>query len=138
MKFGDKVKGLREQKGISQSELAKLMGVSSRAIQYYENGEGYPRKRELYKKLADFFEVELNYLLTEGAEFIAEASERYGRRGAIQAQLILEQASALFAGGELSEDDQLAFVHEIQHLYLDSKERAREKFTPKKYKTTDE
>ena len=46
----------------------------------------------------------------------------------------MEQAAALFAGGELSDDDKLAFLHEMQQLYLDSKDRAREKFTPKKYR----
>jgi hypothetical protein len=46
----------------------------------------------------------------------------------------LEQAAALFAGGELSEEDQIAFVHEIQGLFLDSKQRAKEKFTPKRFR----
>ena len=50
-------------------------------------------------------------------------------RGAAQ---LLHQTATLFAGGELSDDDKLAFVTEIQQLYLDSKERAK-KFTPKKY-----
>ena len=138
MKFGDKVRDLRTQKKMTQGELAKEVKISPRTVFAYENGETYPRRREIYKKLADFFEVELNYLLTEDEEFIAEANERYGRRGAVQAQEILEQASALFAGGDLSEDDQLAFVHEIQHLYLDSKERAKKKFTPKKHRKGDE
>ena len=97
----------------------------------------YPRNRDIYKRLAYLFEVDVNYLLTEDKEFITEASEKYGRRGSKQAQALLEQASALFAGGDLSEDDQLAFVHEIQQIYLDSKEIARNKFTPKKYRKTD-
>ena len=138
MKFGDKVREQRQRKRMSQEELAKEIGISPRTVFAYEQGETYPRRREVYKKLADFFGVDINYLLTEDEEFITEVYEKYGSRGARQAQDILEQASAMFAGGELSEDDQLAFVHEIQHLYLDSKERAREKFTPKKYRKTDE
>lgn len=43
--------------------------------------------------------VDVNYLLTENEEFITEATEKYGSRGAAQAQEILEQAKALFAGG---------------------------------------
>ena len=49
-----------------------------------------------------------------------------------QAQQIIEQAAAMFAGGELSDEDKTAFMDEIQMLYLDSKKRAK-KFTPKKY-----
>ena len=64
--------------------------------------------------------------------FITEASEQFGNRGAKQAQQILEQAAAMFAGGELSDEDKTAFMDEIQSLYLDSKRRAK-KFTPKKY-----
>ena len=138
MKFGDKVRIQRLRKRMSQEELAKEVGISPRTVFAYEQGATYPRRREIYKKLADFFEVDINYLLTEDEEFITEVYEKYGSRSVKQAQDILEQASAMFAGGELSEDDQLAFVHEIQRLYLDSKERAREKFTPKKYRKTDE
>lgn len=58
--------------------------------------------------------------------------EQFGNRGAKQAQQILEQAAAMFAGGELSDEDKTAFMDEIQSLYLDSKRRAK-KFTPKKY-----
>lgn len=47
-------------------------------------------------------------------------------------QNILEQTAQLFAGGSLSDEDELAFITEMQRLYLDSKERAK-KYTPKKY-----
>ena len=70
--------------------------------------------------------------MTEEESFITEAAEQYGSRGARQAQQILEQAAAMFAGGELTDEDKTAFMDEIQTLYLDSKKRAK-KFTPKKY-----
>ena len=75
--------------------------------------------------------------MTEGEAFITEAAEQYGSRGAKQAQQILEQAAAMFAGGELTDDDKTAFMDEIQMLYLDSKKRAK-KFTPKKYLRQDD
>ena len=53
-----------------------------------------------------------------------------------QAQQILEQAAAMFAGGSLTDEDKIAFMDEIQSLYLDSKRRAK-KFTPKKYRKND-
>lgn len=133
MKFGEKVKQLRMEKGWTQDELARKLGKSKRTVVGYENGETYPRKREVYSVLAELFDVDVNYLLTENEEFISEAGALYGKRGQLQAEELLEQAAALFAGGALSPDDELAFVNEIQQLYLDSKKQAR-KFTPRKYR----
>ena len=86
------------------------------------------------RERAEYFNVDVNYFLTEDEEFLTLAAETYGRRGQEQANHILAQASALFAGGELSEVDQLAFLHSMQSMFLESKKIAREKFTPKKYR----
>ena len=111
MKFGEKVRKLRNEKGWTQEELARKLGVTSRTVFTYENGT-YPRY--------------------QSEEFITEATALYGRRGQAQAKAILDQTQQLFAGGELSEEDEIAFLRDIQTLYLDSKERAK-KFTPRKY-----
>ena len=131
MRFGDKIKEQRTLRNLTQDEFAGAMGISRRTLCYYEEGKTYPQNRAFYKKLADYFEMDINYFLTEDEEFLTEAALKYGRRGLSQAQSVLEQASALFAGGDLSEEDKQAFMQELQELYLDSKERAK-KFTPKK------
>lgn len=136
MKFGDKIKEQRIQRGLTQDELSSELGISKRTLCYYEQGKTHPKSREVYKKLASFFEMDVNYFLTEDEEFLTEVAEKYGRRGLSQAQAVLEQATALFAGGELSDEDKLSFIHELQELYLDSKDRAR-KFTPKRYRRAD-
>ena len=136
MEFGKKIRELRTEKGLSQKELADKLGVTFRTVRGWETEGRYPKKRELYDKIAEVLECKRAFLLNEEDEFYAEVTEKYGSRGLKQAQAILDQATALFAGGELSEQDQLAFVHEIQALYLDSKERAK-RFTPKKYLPAD-
>ena len=132
MTFGEKVKTLRTTKKMSQAQLAQELGVALRTVSGWENQNRYPKKRELYQNLADILGCDISYLMSEEESFITEASEQYGSRGAKQAQQILEQAAAMFAGGELSDEDKIAFMDEIQMLYLDSKQRAK-KFTPKKY-----
>ena len=132
MKFGEKLREQRLRKGLTQKETAKALGISSRILQYYEECRSYPNNRDVYYRMADLFEIDVNYFLTENEEFLTEAAKKYGRRGLSQAEAVLEQTSALFAGGELSDDDKLAFIHEIQEIYFDSKERAK-RFTPKKY-----
>ena len=132
MTFGEKVKTLRKTKGMSQTQLAQAVGVSLRTVGRWEKEGRYPKQHDLYQKLADALGCDVSYLMTEEESFITEATEQYGSRGARQAQQILEQAAAMFAGGELSDEDKTAFMDEIQMLYLDSKRRAK-KFTPKKY-----
>ena len=48
-------------------------------------------------------------------------------------QGLLEEARQLFAGGDLSEEDKMIFLTEMQQLFLDSKQRAK-KFTPVRYR----
>ena len=132
MTFGEKIKNLRKSKNLNQTQLANAIGVSLRTIRGWEIECRYPKQHELYQKLADILGCDVSYLMTEDVSFVTEATEQYGSRGAKQAQQILEQAAAMFAGGELSDDDKTAFMDEIQMLYLDSKKRAK-KFTPKKY-----
>ena len=132
MTFGEKIKNLRKSKNLNQIQLANAIGVSLRTIRGWEIEGRYPKQHELYQKLADVLGCDVSYLMTEEEAFVTEAAEQYGSRGAKEAQQILEQAAAMFAGGELSDDDKTAFMDEIQMLYLDSKKRAK-KFTPKRY-----
>lgn len=55
--FKDKLKKLREQKGISQYELADKLYVSRSAIAKWENGNGIPSDVNL-EALCKFFGVE--------------------------------------------------------------------------------
>jgi transcriptional regulator with XRE-family HTH domain len=134
MKFGEKLREQRKARNLTQVELAETLGIARRTLISYETGTRYPHDRSVYSKFADFFSIDVNYFLTEDEEFLTEAAERFGRRGAAQAKSILEQTAAMFAGGELSDKDKAAFERDMKKLFLDSKERAREKFTPKKYK----
>ena len=80
MNFGEKVKELREAKGLSQVELGRLIGVSYRTVQSYEAGKSYPKQREVYDRLAKELNVDVNYLRTENEVFMEEVGSRYGRR----------------------------------------------------------
>ncbi len=137
MTFAEKIRALRRAAGLSQQELAEQAGVSARTVRGWETAGRYPKKQALYAKLCGILHCDLSYLMTDTESFITTAAEQYGSRGESQARAILNQTAALFAGGELSEDDQLAFIQEIQALYLDSKKKAG-KFTPRKYLRSDE
>lgn len=133
MKFGEKLREQRVKLNLTQQEVANKIGIALRTYTNYENAEKHPRKRETYMKLAELFEVDTNYLLTENEEFTIQAHEQYGSRGAKQAQNMVEQIGQMFAGGELSEDDMDAVMKSMQKLYWDSKEENK-KYAPKKYR----
>ena len=62
MSFPDRLKELREEKKLTQEELAKIVGLTLRAYQLYEYGGGYPTFKRLII-IADFFDVSLDYLV---------------------------------------------------------------------------
>lgn len=133
MKFNEKVRDARIKAGLSQEELAKRIGVSLRTITNYEVQDRYPKKREVYSKLAEALNVDINYLLTEDEEFLADASAKFGARGARQAEQLVSEVSGLFSGGDLSEADMDTMLRAIQDAYWDAKEKNK-KYTPKKYR----
>ena len=59
--FSDIIKGLRTQKSLTQERLAQEMGVSKSTIAMWETGDRHPSK-EIYEQLADFFNVDIDYL----------------------------------------------------------------------------
>lgn len=54
MKFGEALKNAREEAGLTQMELAKLLNVSYSSINRYENGHHTPT-RIIEKALKSFF-----------------------------------------------------------------------------------
>lgn len=124
MKFGEKVRQLREERGMSQQELAKKIGISSRALWAYENQGTYPRKREQYARIAEALGVPESYLLSEDEEFEARAYEQYGARGKKQAQALTAELAEIFAaGGDLEEDDMKAMLDALQEAFWTAKLR---------------
>ncbi len=60
--IGERIKELREEKGISQSALAKETGISQSKIARYELNKTEPKASEI-KKFADFFDVTADWLI---------------------------------------------------------------------------
>ncbi|HRW35669.1 MAG TPA: helix-turn-helix transcriptional regulator [Thermotogota bacterium] len=60
-KFAKRLKELRNEKGLSQEELAKVVEASTNAIGMYEIGKRMPRE-EILEKIRDFFDCSYDYL----------------------------------------------------------------------------
>ena len=125
MDFAEKLKTARAARQLSQSALAKAAGLSLRTIQNYELGCRLPRKRSTYTRLAEALGVDEAALLDENASFVLRANERYGSRGATQAWDMVADLSAMWAGGEMAEEDMDAIMQAMQEAYWEAKKNNR-------------
>lgn len=60
--FGRKLKELRLEKKINQSELGEIIGISPSTVGMYERDQRFPDK-DILGKIADYFDVSIDYLL---------------------------------------------------------------------------
>lgn len=58
----NRLKELRKELGLTQEELGKQVGMPNNTLSQYETGKREP-KLETWQKLADFFNVPVDYLL---------------------------------------------------------------------------
>ncbi len=63
MELNEKLRSLRNQKGLTQEELANALYVSRTAISKWESGRGYPSIDSL-KTISEFFGITLDELLS--------------------------------------------------------------------------
>lgn len=139
--FSEKVRDARAESGMTQTQLADAVGVSLRTILAYEKGEKRPRQSTILK-LARALRVSVRFLSDDECEnpvqdiekdgYIEVARALYGARGARDVDALLEENTALFAGGELSQNQKDAFFEAIMKAYITSKEAAKETFGRKK------
>ncbi|WFA77061.1 helix-turn-helix domain-containing protein [Streptococcus suis] len=125
----NRLKELRQEKKLSQKELAKKIGVHYRTLQNWENGESQI-KPDKAQALADHFGVEVGYLLgyNEGHrrayEFLGEHPKK-GDMGIIDFRELLEAHELGYIKdrkilGELQTDASVAikFLKSIQSKLL--------------------
>lgn len=66
MTFGEKFKEARKKTGLSQEELAEIIGISRAAVAKWETDKGLPDIENL-KAIAKLLDVSIDYLLDDGS-----------------------------------------------------------------------
>ena len=112
--YGERLMRARKKKELSREELGKLCGITGRTIQNYELGHVTTNRIDVSQRLADVLDISVDYLIY-GEKEETELTEEEKKE-------ILAHASALFAGGKLSDDEQLAFIYELQTLYMKARQ----------------
>lgn len=73
MSLGNRLKDLRKKKGLNQTEMGEVLGVTLNTVFNIESGKS-DMPSEMLKKASEFFEVSTDYLIT-GKESTGEISE---------------------------------------------------------------
>lgn len=77
MKMGDKIKLLRTQKGLTQTELGRMIGINDSAVAKYEKGRVVNIKQDTLVKLAEALDVAPAELLDDVAENYFSSVDQY-------------------------------------------------------------
>jgi len=92
--FGDRLTAAREAQGISQSQMARRLGVKLRTVEGWENDTSEPRANKL-QMAAGLLNVSLRWLLTGEGDGVAEPATQEDL--AEDAQTILKDMRGLRA-----------------------------------------
>lgn len=115
--FSEKIRDKRKELGLSQEELGNRIGVSKRMIIKYEN-DGVKPRQAVMKKLAEVLNISVEYLSLDDNENDNNTVEK-------KVEELLEKNTALFAGGELSQEAKDSYFEALMKAYLTCKEQAQ-------------
>lgn len=139
--LGNRLKSLRQEKGLTQKEVAKLIGTTDVSIGRYEMDARVP-KADILNSLAKLYDVEIDYLLTgkESKEYESALNNRDKKDIEKDLKKIMddfrdgESGPVYFDGVELDEDDMDKLEIAMRTALEIAKVKNKEKYTPKKYK----
>ncbi len=72
--LGKRIKKLREKNNLNQLEFSKILNISNTTLSQYEAGNRTPSD-EIKEKVADYFNVSVDYLLGRTEKFTSEVEK---------------------------------------------------------------
>lgn len=132
MGFKERLKEKRSEAKLTQTELAKKVGVSDRTIQNYELGTRRPQNMEVAQKLAEALNTSVDSLLGTSGTLVVQAQEKGGAKAARDIDVMVSDVTAAFAGGRLDDEALDGAMQALTKAYWIAKEKNK-KYTPKKY-----
>lgn len=131
--FAKLLKELRTLKQVTQKEVAEAVGVSERVYGYYEMGERFPKDPDVLKKLADYFDVSLDYLLGRIDKDIPLPDRQYAEIEKIlsNTEKFLLQQDGLMFNGEPASEDAIESIIDAMRFGMEQARKRNKKYTPK-------
>lgn len=138
MSFGARLKELRLEKNMQQSELGRLLNITNVAVSHYENDNRKPTP-EIISKVSDIFNVSTDYLLgntTSKRKYydLTEKDEKSIEQ--TLEKLVEELDNGLYSKDmeEYDEDSRDLLINALSMGLRVAKKESKRKFTPKKYR----
>lgn len=138
MSFGARLKELRLEKNMQQSELGRLLNITNVAVSHYENDNRKPTP-EIISKVSDIFNVSTDYLLgnTTSKRKYYDLTEKDEKNIEKTLEKIVEELdNGLYSKDmeEYDEDSRALLINALSMGLNIAKKEAKRKFTPKKYR----
>ena len=77
MTFGERLRTLRTEAGLSQEELGHAIGVSARVVGYYETDDRFPKNQDILVAIAKTFQISLDFLLDNPVRHESSCPSRF-------------------------------------------------------------
>lgn len=135
---GNRLVRLRKEFGLTQKDLADRLNVTAKAISFYELEQREPAESILIQ-LAEIFNVSTDYLLGRTNDRHRPYHE-LGTKDIKEIDTLMEDLEnqmdigISFHGEPLDEQDREVLMQSIRTAIEINKQRAKEKYTPKKYR----
>ena len=153
MPIGENIKRLRIMHGLSQKELARIAGVSDKAVSTWESGSKEPRMGAV-QKIADHFGLKKSNLIeNNGLEInitpahpptlgdlpdLTPKDEREITRMMDDMKEKLMQEEGLMFDGHPASPESIQSILDAMQIGMEmAKKRNKAKYTPKKYRHED-
>lgn len=136
MGTGQRIRNVREGKGIFQAELAKMANISKSVMSRIENGDRAVRDDEL-REIAKCLNVSADYLIGRSSEpMLTRADQRDIARNVEEMKKSLENGSLRMSldGEEITDEVKEFILDQIENTITLAKIKSKEKFSPKKHK----
>lgn len=122
MSFSERLRQLREERGLSQEELAEKLNINRSSITHYESGGKRIPRHERLNAIADFFGVSVDYLLgrSNSKEFTQDEKDFIEDVKVLTPQELKEKYRLTIDGKPATEEEIKAAIAYIRVLRSDS------------------
>lgn len=130
---------LLQKHGVNAYKVAKATGVTQSTLSDWKRGRSTP-KTENMKKLADYFGVSIDYLMTgnedekKGASSLTKRDEKEINTILSNTEQLLQQEGLMFDGDPASPEAIESILSAMKIGMEMAKQKNKEKYTPKKYR----
>ena len=115
--FGEKIKLLRKQNNITQTQLAELTGVSLRTIINYEKYNKKPKQPEMYELLAKALNTEISELKNTKGDYVSITKKKLAKTSQTPVEFLSSEINRIFASDEVSDEDKLTLLLNVEKSF---------------------